>query len=137
MISKEAKKIIHSASAGAAVVCASPIPFSDSAMLLPVQATMITKLYKMNGKRLTDGMIKGVLTSMTVSLVGKGLAGNLVKFIPGIGTVTGGMINASVAVLLTQMIGRSVADALEKGEIDNTDDLVHVLSKTVKWFPAK
>lgn len=126
------KKIIHLAAFFGAIVCLSPIPFSDSIMLLPIQSLMITKLYRLHDKKLTKGLMKGIMTSMTVSVVGKSLAGNIIKLFPGIGTSLGIFINVIVAVALTEMIGLSVAEALEKNEIDNTNDLINVLGRATK-----
>ncbi len=134
MITRSAKIKIHLAAFFSAVVCFSPIPFSDSVMLLPIQTVMITKLYRLNNKKITEGFIKGIMTSMTLSVVGKGLAGNLIKLFPGIGTLWGIAINVIVAVILTEMIGFSVAEALEKNEIDNTKDLISILGKATKFL---
>jgi len=46
--------IIHTAAATAA----SPIPFSDAALLIPIQATMITGLYKAMGLIFLKGLLK-------------------------------------------------------------------------------
>ncbi|MGY3766097.1 DUF697 domain-containing protein [Vagococcus vulneris] len=128
-VSPSSKKIIHTLSAAAGAVGAAPIPFADSALILPIQMTMIIKLYKLNGKKLTSGAKKGLLTALTASTIGKGLVGNLFKFFPGIGTVSGGILNASVAVALTEMIGFSIAHALEHDEIDNVSDLLGIVGK--------
>ncbi|MGX7023261.1 GTPase [Vagococcus hydrophili] len=128
----KSRKIVHIAAVLGGIVCLSPIPFSDSVMLLPIQAWMIMKLYKVNHKKQTDGLIKGIMTSMTLSVIGKGLAGNLIKFIPVIGTFWGIAINVVVAVILTEMVGISVSEGLERNEIDNTNDLMAVLSKATR-----
>ncbi|HCM90804.1 MULTISPECIES: DUF697 domain-containing protein [Vagococcus] len=134
MTLSKSKKIVHISAFFGAIVCLSPIPFSDSIMLLPIQAWMIMKLYKVNNKKQSDGLIKGIMTSMTLSVIGKGLAGNLLKLIPMIGSFWGIAINVIVAVVLTEMIGMSVSEALEQNEIDNTKDLMIILSRATKLF---
>ena len=93
--------IIHTATTGAAAVSASPIPFSDSALLIPIQTTMIVGLYKANGYNISQGVVTGALKSTLISGFGKAAAGNLLKFIPVVGSVAGGLINAGVAVAFT------------------------------------
>ena len=68
--------IIHTATTGAAAVSASPIPFSDSALLIPIQTTMIVGLYKANGYNISQGVVTGALKSI--------LFQGLVKLPPGI-----------------------------------------------------
>ncbi|AQP52758.1 hypothetical protein CBF34_04285 [Vagococcus penaei] len=129
VVSKEAKKIIHTAAVAAGGVGVTPIPFADSVILLPIQTAMIVKLYRLNNKKVSAGTKKGIVTSLTVSTIGKGIAGNLFKFFPGVGTVTGGVMNATVAVALTEMIGFSIADALENDKVDDVTDLLSVVSE--------
>ena len=81
--------IIHTASVAAAATAASPIPFSDAALLIPIQTTMITGLYKANGANISRGVVDGALKATIVSSLGKSLAGNLLKLIPGVGTIAG------------------------------------------------
>ena len=60
-------KIIHTAAAAAAATAASPIPFSDAALLIPIQTTMITSLYKANGANISRGVVDGALKATMVS----------------------------------------------------------------------
>lgn len=46
-IRSSAQAAIHTASVAAATVSASPIPFSDAALLVPIQTTMITAIYNL------------------------------------------------------------------------------------------
>lgn len=128
---------IHTASAAAALVSASPIPFSDSALLIPIQTTMITAIYKAYDQEISEGFISGAVKATMVSTVGKSVSGNLVKMIPGIGTVVGGAINAGVAVAFTEAIGFGVANAFEKNKNDNTVDIIEVLNDIGSNFKKK
>lgn len=133
-ITKSEKKIIHTATVAAGVVCASPIPFSDAALLIPIQIAMIAGLYKKNGLSISKGVIKGALKASIISGFGKSLSGNLLKFIPVVGTVTGGVINAGVAVGFTEFLGFSIAKELHG--TDNVDilDLTQIISDVMKNF---
>ena len=130
-------KIIHTASAAAATTAASPIPFSDAALLIPIQATMITSLYKANGANISQGFVKGVLKATVISNFGKSLAGNLLKFIPGVGTLAGGTINAGVAVGFTEALGIAVVGELRGTDNADLIDLANVINDVLKGFTKK
>ena len=130
-------KIIHTASAAAATTAASPLPFSDAALLIPIQATMITSLYKANGANISQGFVKGVLKATVISNFGKSLAGNLLKFIPGVGTLAGGTINAGVAVGFTEALGFAVVGELRGTDNADLIDLANVINDVLKGFTKK
>ena len=130
-------KIIHTAAAAAATTAASPIPFSDAALLIPIQATMITSLYKANGANISQGFVKGVLKATVISNFGKSLAGNLLKFIPGVGTLAGGTINAGVAVGFTEALGFAVVGELRGTDNADLIDLANVINDVLKGFTKK
>lgn len=134
-------KIIHTAAAAAATTAASPIPFSDAALLIPIQATMITSLYKANGANISQGFVKGALKATMVSGLGKSLAGNLagnlLKFIPGVGTLAGGTINAGVAVGFTEALGFAVVSELRGSDNADIIDLANVIKDVFKGFTKK
>lgn len=128
--------IIHTAAA-AATTAASPIPFSDAALLIPIQATMITSLYKANGANISQGFVKGVLKATVISNFGKSLAGNLLKFIPGVGTLAGGTINAGVAVGFTEALGFAIVGELRGTDNADLIDLANVIKDVLEGFTKK
>ena len=96
--------------AGASGVGASPIPCSDAILLTGLQVKMVADIYNIYG--LDNGLttvMRNLIQSKVVSMLGKMLAGNLVKWIPGIGTTIGGAINATVAGAITYAMGKSIA----------------------------
>ena len=129
--------IIHTAAAAAAATAASPIPFSDAALLIPIQATMITGLYKANGANISQGFVKGVLKATMISTFGKSLAGNLLKFIPVVGTLAGGTINAGVAVGFTEALGFAVVGELRGTDNADLIDLANVTKDVLEGFTTK
>ena len=130
-------KIIHTAAAAAATTAASPIPFSDAALLIPIQATMITSLYKANGANISQGFVKGVLKATVISNFGKSLAGNLLKFIPVVGTIAGGTLNAGVAVSFTEALGFAVVSELRGTDNADLIDLANVIKDVLEGFTKK
>ena len=130
-------KIIHTAAAAAATTAASPIPFSDAALLIPIQITMITGLYKANGANISRGVVDGALRATMVSSVGKSLAGNILKFIPGVGTIVGGTLNAGVAVAFTEALGIEVVRKLRGADNADIIDLANVINDVINGFTKK
>ena len=130
-------KIIHTAATAAAATAASPIPFSDAALLIPIQTTMITSLYKANGANISRGVVDGALKATMVSGLGKSLAGNLLKFIPGVGTIAGGTINATVSVAFTEALGIEVVRKLRGADNADIIDLANVINDVVNGFTKK
>ena len=130
-------KIIHTAAAAAATTAASPIPFSDAALLIPIQITMITGLYKANGANISRGVVDGALRATMASRVGKSLAGNILKFIPGVGTIVGGTLNAGVAVAFTEALGNEVVSKLRGADNADIIDLANVINDVINGFTKK
>ena len=129
--------IIHTASVAAAATAASPIPFSDAALLIPIQTTMITGLYKANGANISRGVVDGALKATMISSLGKSLAGNLLKLIPGVGTFVGGTLNAGVSVAFTEALGFAVVSELRGADNADIIDLANVIKVVFKGFTKK
>lgn len=86
-----------------------PVPFSDAPLLLANQAGMVARVCKVWDLSSLVEVIKtsGALATV-ISTLGKGIAGNLLKLIPGLGTIVGGMIKGTVAAALTYGLGTAV-----------------------------
>lgn len=116
-----ALEIINYYSAAAGAVTATPIPFSDIALILPTQLAMITHISKEYGLNFNADDIKKVVVAFTGVAAGgiaaRAIVGNLVKFIPGIGSIAGGVINGTMAVGATKLMGNAYLAYLE----DNFD----------------
>ena len=111
-----ARKKVHIASAAAATVGASPIPYSDAPLIVAIQSKLI---YALNSEFEVDedskraiAMITGILGATAVAQVGKAIVSNTLKFIPGVGTLIGGAISASTAAVLTQAVGHAYIQLL-------------------------
>ncbi|EPI00946.1 hypothetical protein D920_00555 [Enterococcus faecalis 13-SD-W-01] len=113
---RKAHQTIHFASLTSAIIGFSPIPFSDAFLLVPVQLTMMSRLHKVFGRSWSENLGKNLTRELVVVGLGKSAVGNLVKFIPVAGTVTGGMINATVAVAITETLGWVTVKMLNDGE---------------------
>lgn len=87
-----------------------PLPVSDAAILTPLQVTMSTHIIKIYGMENYASISKAVIGNVLISNLGKSLVGGLLKLIPGIGTIAGGMINAGVASLITSALGFAISE---------------------------
>jgi uncharacterized protein (DUF697 family) len=111
---KQANIAITAAAAAAAVVGASPIPFSDAVLLVPIQTGLILRLVSLYGIKLKDGSIPSIIGGTLMTNLGKSTAGGLLKLIPGVGTIIGGAINAGVAGALTSALGIALSELCYK-----------------------
>lgn len=134
---EEKKRLAHAAVAAATTAataeCAIPVPLADAAMLIPTQVTMIASITAAFGldisKSVLTGFVSSVLGTSGVTIAGKTIVANLLKLIPGVGTVVGSTISAATAGLLTTALGEAyilLMEAIYKGEMKaneiNTDE---------------
>ena len=114
---KAVNKAIAIAVSAAAAVSATPIPFSDAVLLAPIQIGMFARISSLYGLKLSEGFLSTLVTSAAGVLVGT-IAGriivtNLIKLIPGVGSIVGGVISAGTAGVLTTIMGKAYAKTLE------------------------
>ena len=131
--SLESKKKHSQAAVVTAVAAAfgegfAPIPFSDAAVLIPTQVAMIASITTIFGmevnKSLLTGFVSSTLGTAGATVLGKTIVSNLIKLIPGVGTVVGGLISGSTASLLTTALGEAYIILMEmiyKGELKAED----------------
>lgn len=107
---KAADKRINWYTAAASGIGASPIPVSDAVLLTGLQVKMAADIYKIYGlDNSISKVVQNMIQSKLVSMMGKMIAGNLLKWIPGLGTGIGAAINATVAGAITFAMGKSIA----------------------------
>lgn len=105
-----------------------PIPFSDAFALVPTQIAMIAAITATYGINVNKSIMTGFITSLVgtagTTLAGRTIVSNLLKMIPGVGTVVGGTISGVTAAILTTALGEAYVYLMEmilKGEIDIND----------------
>lgn len=125
---RHAQAAVATASLAAAGEGAAPIPFSDCALLIPTQLGMIASITVIFGFDVNKSIITALLSSTIgaggATLLGKTVVSNLLKFIPGAGTVTGGAISAGTAGVITAALGEAYIGVMElvfKGEMSIDD----------------
>ncbi|WP_096189340.1 YcjF family protein [Evansella halocellulosilytica] len=113
---KAAKKVINRMSVAAASVGASPVPGSDFVLLSALQIRMLMKLANIYGKKMTKSRAKNMILTTITGNIGRTVARQLTKVIPGYGIVIG----AGVAGSMTLALGRSVKYMYERNlDIDD------------------
>ncbi|MDB1136148.1 50S ribosome-binding GTPase [Clostridioides difficile] len=118
---------------GSGAIGFSPIPFSDAPLLATAQVAMISHITVIFGLQVDKALLTAIVSSIggvtSATLLGKTLVSNILKFIPGAGTIAGGAISGSVAALTTTALGMAYISVLEyilnenmKGnEVNNTE----------------
>lgn len=125
---KLAQAAVGSATVAAAAAAATPIPFSDAALLIPTQIGMISTITVIFGleinKSILTAFVSSVLGTSGATLAGKSLASSLLKLVPGVGTILGGAISATTAGLITTVLGEAYIQLMVlvvKGEMKKSD----------------
>ena len=132
-----ARTFVAAAASAAAVAGATPIPFSDAMVLVPIQVGMLAKITSVFGLELSGAFLASLVASFAgtsaATLAGRALVSNLLKLIPGVGTIAGGAISGATAATLTTTLGetyiRVLASLFERsgGEPPGRDEIVGML----------
>ncbi len=123
-----ATTLIGSATAGATVVGAIPIPVPDATILVPIQTAMlagVAKVYGIQDDDASNEIVNTILKVGATTMAGKSLL-NAVKAIPGI-NVAASVLNASVAGAITLAAGE-ISNVLFQKVYNNEIEL-----DTVDW----
>lgn len=119
--SREAQKVIGTAAAGAAAAAATPIPFSDAAMLVPLQLGMMARIAQLFTVRFDRASMMAIASTSAATAGGRAAFTNLLKLVPGAGTMAGGAISAAVASAFTLAMGQAwvvVCTRAASGQLD-------------------
>ena len=126
---RHAQTVVAATTLTATGVGAAPIPFSDCVALVPTQLSMIATITVIFGFDINKNILTTFLSSIIgaggATVLGKTIVTNLIKFIPGAGTVVGGAISAGTAGVITAALGKAYIRIMElifKGEM-SIDDL--------------
>ena len=121
---RRAQVAVATAAVAAAGEGAVPIPFSDCALLIPTQVSMIASITVIFGFEVNKSILTALLSSALgaggATVLGKTIVTNLLKLIPGAGSVVGGAISAGTAGVITVALGEAYIGIMElvfKGEM--------------------
>lgn len=118
---EEKKKYAQAAVATAAIAAAgegaAPIPFADCAVLIPTQIGMIASITVIFGFDVNKSIITALLSATIgaggATILGKTVVSNLLKLIPGAGSIAGGAISAGTAGVITAALGEAYIGVME------------------------
>ena len=112
-VEKRCAAIIHAASAAAAAAAAgSVVPGSDAVVLAPIQVGMVSALANEYDVPFTDALLKSTVYASLGTIVGKGGANLVLRWVP----VYGNVVRASVAATVTQTLGWTIVKRLQSGQ---------------------
>lgn len=121
---KRAQVAVATATATAFGEGFAPIPFADSALLIPTQVAMIASITAIYGldinKSIITAFVSSALGTGGATIAGKTIAANLLKLVPGAGTVLGGTISGATAGVITTALGEAyivLMEAIYKGDL--------------------
>jgi uncharacterized protein (DUF697 family)/predicted GTPase len=95
-----ARRYILPFSIAAGTVAAIPLPFADLPVLTAIQVSMVGLLGKLYGKTLTPSQAGGVVSAIAGGFVAQLVARQLIKFIPGFGSVISASWSAAYTIAL-------------------------------------
>ncbi|MBD2354906.1 50S ribosome-binding GTPase [Tolypothrix sp. FACHB-123] len=87
----------------AATLAAVPLPFATMPVLTALQVSMVTALGNLYGQKLTPSQAGGVVSAIAGGFLAQAIARELIKFVPGFGSV----IAASWAAAYTWSLGET------------------------------
>jgi len=140
---KKSQKIIMGTAAGNFAVGFVPIPFADAPILAATQITMLGSIAAAYGFKLEKNELIGFISALAgvggAAVLGKSIAGNLLKMIPGAGTVVGGTISGTTAAILTYALGNAfiaMMEMLASGKMSkeqiNSKEMISIVKKAFK-----
>lgn len=95
-----------------------PVPFADAPILASSQIAMIAKITSIFGVSMNKGMITSIVSSAAgvsgAVFTGRTLVSNLLKLVPGAGTLVGGIISGSTAALITTALAYAYINVMIK-----------------------
>lgn len=105
-----------------------PVPFSDAALLVPTQISMIASITAVFGVNINKSIITAFVSSTIgtggATILGRTAVSGILKLIPGVGTVVGGSISGATAGLITTALGEAYIKLMVlvyKGEISKDE----------------
>jgi len=138
----QAHAVVFTSSSAAFTAGAVPIPFSDAAVLVPIQIAMLAGISVVFGidlsKAFLSTLISSTLTGTGGTLVGRTIVANVLKMFPGIGWLAGGVISGTTAATITVAFGEAYIAILvyligeNKGETPTKDQILKEFKKRLK-----
>ena len=127
---RAAQAYIGATVTAAAAAAATPIPFSDAALLVPLQLAMMARIAQLYAMPADKAGLAAVATTATATTAGRASFTSLLKLIPGAGSVAGGGVSAGVASGFTFAMGQAWLVVCQKAAGGQLPSLNGVLDST-------
>src|SRR5690625_17940 len=122
-----------------------PIPFSDASVLVPMQVALLAHITAIFGVPVDKATMLSIIAAVggtgSATVVGRSVVSNAFKFIPGVGTVVGGVISGTTASIVTRALAHSYIQVLKllatselTGQETSTDKNVAMMQKQFKKY---
>lgn len=93
-----------------------PIPFADASLLVPMQVTMLAHITAIFGIAMDQSTLVSLIGAVggtsSATFLGRTIVSNAFKFMPGVGTIVGGLISGATASTITSALGFSYIEVL-------------------------
>jgi uncharacterized protein (DUF697 family) len=114
---RAANQIVKTAAASAMTTGLTPIPFSDAAILVPIQIAMIARITAAYGLTVPTSKLAALVGSLLLSTgattAGRWMVSSVLRFAPG-GQIPAAAISGAVAGSLTRAIGKAWIEVCER-----------------------
>jgi uncharacterized protein (DUF697 family) len=115
-----------------------PIPFADAPLLIAEQVALmasISAIFKINLSKDTLKALAGAALGVSgITLVGRTIASNLLKLIPGAGSIAGGVISAGTAGIVTFALGKAYIELCKAVKMEKLNESDITSSKGVNML---
>lgn len=122
-----------------------PIPFSDASLLVPMQVALLAHITVIFGISIDRATMLSIIAAVggtgSATVIGRSVVSNAFKFIPGVGTVVGGIISGTTASVVTQALASSYIEVLKhisENELTEkettTDKIIEMMQKEFKKY---
>lgn len=125
---EKANNIVLGFVASTTATGAVPLPFADAPLLIGQQVAMMVAINSVFGFDIDRNALASLATAAIgvggATVIGKTVAANLLKLIPGAGSVAGGAISAGTVGVITLALGKAyieVCKAIKMGKLDQSD----------------
>lgn len=127
-LNEKAENAVAVAVAATAATGAIPIPFADAPLLIGEQVALMATICGIYGIDVGKDGLKMLATTVlgtsSATIVGKTIATNLIKLIPGPGSIVGGAVSAGTAGVVTLAMGKAfieVCKMVKIGKLSESD----------------
>ncbi|MCK6510171.1 50S ribosome-binding GTPase [Myxococcota bacterium] len=111
-----AHTVVAASATVAGAAAATPIPFSDAILIVPVQVGMLAGISAAFGLPVSQvfisTLVASTFTGVAATVAGRAIVSSLLKLIPGVGSLVGGTIAAGTSIALTTAFGEAYIGTL-------------------------